>query len=62
MRTIPGLDQPQWWVAAQLTALVDAAQAAGRQAICCSGGNCLKTLLPTLQALATQNAHPVVAS
>ena len=60
VRTIPGLDQPQWWVPAQLTALVDAAQAADREADLLLRRQLLEDALPSLQALATQNAHPVV--
>ncbi|MDV6373394.1 AAA domain-containing protein [Deinococcus arenicola] len=60
VRAIPGLDQPQWWVAGQLTALVDAVQAADREADLRIRRQLLEDALPSLQALATQNAHPVV--
>ncbi|QFP77455.1 AAA domain-containing protein [Deinococcus sp. AJ005] len=62
VRAIPGLDQPQWWMAGQPTALVEAAQSADREADLRARRHLLEDALPSLQALATLKPHPVVDS
>ena len=63
MQDIPGLTQPQWWVPAQLTALLDAAQAADREADLQLRRQLLEdAACPPCRPWPPGNAHPVVAS